>query len=278
MKIRLLLVVVACLLVGAAIYLAPREDEGAIQEPSVSQASDNGDAFEQQLEEVKQKMDATVLANVEFFEGRLAQANVSDKAVWLDSLSSVWDRQMRPGIAAEYVLRKAEATNLANDWKLAGTRFLGISRFFQGEDKEALNDKATDCLIKANQLAPNDIEIKTQLGSSYVESGKEPMKGIFLLREVVAQDSTNVDAQLNLGFFSMQSGQYDKAINRFTTVLKLKPSMIEVRLYLSEALQKAGNLKGALSELKALKKLTSDTLLISEADLRIRQIESNTTH
>lgn len=278
MKIRLLLVVVACLLVGVAVYLAPRKNENAIQEPTASQSSSSDDSFEHQLEEVKLKMDATVLANIEFFEGRLAQASSSDKAIWLDSLTAVWDRQMRPGIAAEYVLRKAEVTNSANDWKLAGGRFLGISRFFQGEDKEALNDKATDCLIKANQLAPDDIEIKTQLGSSYVESGKEPMKGIFLLREVVAQDSTNVDAQLNLGFFSMQSGQYDKAISRFNTVLNLKPSMIEVRLYLSEALQATGNSKGALNELKALKKLTSDSLLISEADLRIRQIESNTTH
>jgi lipopolysaccharide biosynthesis regulator YciM len=157
-------------------------------------------------------------------------------------------------------------------------RFLGISRFFQGDDKVVLSDRATECLIKANALAPNDIDIKTQLGSSYVESGKEPMKGIFLLREVVAQDSTNVDAQLNLGFFSMQSGQYDKAVSRFKTVMRLKPEMLEVRLYLSEALQAVGDLKGALQELNYVKKNTSDSELISEADLRIRQIESNTTH
>jgi cytochrome c-type biogenesis protein CcmH/NrfG len=278
MNFRLLLVVVACLLVGAAIYLAPRLNESALQEPTASQSSNHDDSFDHQLEEVKQKMDATVLANIEFFEGRLEQANANSKVVWLDSLTSVWDRQMRPGIAAEYVLRKAEATNSAEDWKMAGVRFLGISRFFQGDDKVVLSDRATECLIKANALAPNDIDIKTQLGSSYVESGKEPMKGIFLLREVVAQDSTNVDAQLNLGFFSMQSGQYDKAVSRFKTVMRLKPEMLEVRLYLSEALQAVGDLKGALQELNYVKKNTSDSELISEADLRIRQIESNTTH
>lgn len=278
MNFRLLLVVVACVLVGAAIYLAPRQNESASQEPTASQSSSHDDSFEHQLEEVKQKMDATVLANIEFFEGRLEQANAGSKAIWLDSLTSVWDRQMRPGIAAEYVLRKAELTNTAEDWKMAGVRFLGISRFFQGEDKVALNDRATECLIKANALAPNDIDIKTQLGSSYVESGKEPMKGIFLLREVVAQDSTNVDAQLNLGFFSMQSGQYDKAVNRFKTVMQLKPEMLEVRLYLSEALQALGDKQGALKELNYVKKNTSDSELISETDLRIRQIESNTTH
>jgi cytochrome c-type biogenesis protein CcmH/NrfG len=278
MNFRLLLVVVACLLVGAAIYLAPRLNESALQEPTASQSSNHDDSFDHQLEEVKQKMDATVLANIEFFEGRLEQANANSKVVWLDSLTSVWDRQMRPGIAAEYVLRKAETTNSAEDWKMAGVRFLGISRFFQGDDKVVLSDRATECLIKANALAPNDIDIKTQLGSSYVESGKEPMKGIFLLREVVAQDSTNVDAQLNLGFFSMQSGQYDKAVSRFKTVMRLKPEMLEVRLYLSEALQAVGDLKGALQELNYVKKNTSDSELISEADLRIRQIESNTTH
>ncbi|MEX1189772.1 MAG: tetratricopeptide repeat protein [Bacteroidia bacterium] len=275
MNIRQLSVIIACVLVGTAIFLAPRVGKSEKNVP-VTAATEDQTAFNEQLESVKKSMDAPALAGIEFFESRLEQATGIAKSTWLDSLSSAWDRQMRPGIAAEYVYRKAEITNNADDWFLAGKRYLGISRFFQGEDKVALNDRASICLEKANELKPGNNETKTMLGAAYVEGGKEPMKGIFLLREVVAAEPGNVDAQLNLGFFSMQSGQYDKAEERFKTVIGLKPDLAEVRLYLAEAMQAQGKNEEALKELREIKNISSDTLLIQETERRIGQIELNT--
>ena len=64
-----------------------------------------------------------------------------------------------------------------------------------------------------------------------------------LLREAVSADSTNLEAQLNLGFFSMQSGQYDKAVSRFEKVLAIQPDLYEVQIYLSDALEALGERK-----------------------------------
>jgi tetratricopeptide (TPR) repeat protein len=99
------------------------------------------------------------------------------------------------------------------------------------------------------------------------------MKGIMLLREAVSADSTNLEAQLNLGFFSMQSGQYDKAVSRFEKVLALQPNLYEVQIYLSDALEAQGDKKGALRTLQALKKNSTDTLLLKEAEIRIQRIQ-----
>ncbi len=275
MTSRHILVITVSLLIGGAVFLLPREGFRKQEDVASGNKPAANQQFEKQLEAVKKSSDATALASIEFFEGRLKQANGADKTMWLDSLASVWDRQMRPGIAAEYVYQKAQLTGTGTDWLNAGKRFLGLSRFFEGEDKSAVSQRALECLEKAKELDPESNDVKTQLGIAYVSGSQEPMKGILLLREAVKADSTNLEAQLNLGFFSMQSGQYDKAIVRFENVLKIQPDLNEVRIYLSDALEAQGDTKKALNVLQELKKTSKDTLLLTEADRRIQRIKTN---
>lgn len=61
-------------------------------------------------------------------------------------------------------------------------------------------------------------------------NGENPMAGITLLREMVAEDSTNVDAHYYLGLFSVKSGQLDKAIDRFKRVIALRPDDIKYQV------------------------------------------------
>jgi cytochrome c-type biogenesis protein CcmH/NrfG len=268
------IVLASALAVGVVLMLLPRSvmrGKEAAQTETVHQDAE----FLEQLEGVKKETPSEVLANVEFFEGKLKAAQGKAQVEWLDSLSRTWDRQMRPGIAAEYVLRKAELLNTAQAWKDAGVRYLGISRYFEGESQAGLNARAINCLEKARELDGKDADIRTQLGVAYVEGSAEPMKGITLLREVVAEDSTNVDAQLSLGLFSMKSGQYDKAVKRFRTVIQLRPDLPEMRLYLADALQMEGDSKGALAELNLLEKSTSDSMLIQEIQKRRSSINRN---
>ncbi|MFM2286751.1 MAG: hypothetical protein RLZZ543_2248 [Bacteroidota bacterium] len=270
-----ILVISASLLIGGAVFLLPREGFRKEEEATSEKMPNADQEFEKQLAAVKKSSDATALANIEFFEGRLEQAQGAAKSEWLDSLTSVWDRQMRPGIAAEYVHRKALLTGTGNDWLNAGKRFLGLARFFEGEDKASISQRALECLEKAKELLPESNDVKTQLGIAYVSGSQEPMKGIMLLREAVKADSTNIEAQLNLGFFSMQSGQYDKAVSRFEKVLAIQPELNEVRIYLSDALEAQGDAKRALNVLQELKKTSKDTLLLNEADRRIQRIQPN---
>jgi cytochrome c-type biogenesis protein CcmH/NrfG len=62
------------------------------------------------------------------------------------------------------------------------------------------------------------------------------MKGIALLKEVLEEDENNTEALYYLGVFSIQSGQFDKGIGRFVTILKLEPDNQEARLLLSRCL------------------------------------------
>jgi cytochrome c-type biogenesis protein CcmH/NrfG len=101
------------------------------------------------------------------------------------------------------------------------------------------------------------------------------MRGITLLKKVTEKDPANFEAQFNLGLFSMQSGQYDKAVGRFRTAIQLRGDLPELRLYLSDALSGAGMQQEARKELLDLKKLTRDSILQSEADRRLQQLKNS---
>ncbi|MDO8660977.1 MAG: hypothetical protein Q7K43_03745, partial [Candidatus Woesearchaeota archaeon] len=65
---------------------------------------------------------------------------------------------------------------------------------------------------KALAMNPSNLSAKVKLGTCYVESasllGNQPMTGISLLREVLLKDSSNFEANLQLGLFSVTSQQF----------------------------------------------------------------------
>jgi len=61
--------------------------------------------------------------------------------------------------------------------------------------------------------APSPAEVKMAEAIALVQ-GQDPMRGIMMLRELVEQDSDNAEAHWHLGRFSIQSGQYEKTLDR----------------------------------------------------------------
>ncbi len=89
-----------------------------------------------------------------------------------------------------------------------------------------------------------------------------PMKGITLLREIVAEEPENQLALFNLGLLAIQSGQHDKAVARFETLLKVNPNHIEAKLYLAESLLNTQNTPKAKELLTEITTLTADSVAI----------------
>ena len=78
------------------------------------------------------------------------------------------------------------------------------------------------------------VDIKLEQAVQMVQSGGKPMEGILKIREISEQHPENVDAQLWLGVFSMESNQIDKAKNRFNNVLNLDNRNAVAHRYLGE--------------------------------------------
>ena len=142
-----------------------------------------------------------------------------------------------------YAYYTGEAAKLENSEKsltFAAQLFL---QSVQGQDNPGLKSwMATDAkelFEKALELNPANDSTKVGLGASYIFGSAagnptEVMQGIQRILEVARRDSTNMYAQFMLGLGGIESGQFDKAIERLTTVVRHQPANIEAMLLLAE--------------------------------------------
>lgn len=257
-----LLLVIACAIIGVALLLASRKPN--TEKTEISKPEQNEDA------QFSKDVESLVVA---LPESEKLTVNNWQQAAQFDSLVKFWDKKMRPGISAEYAKKLAEQKgNQVQLWIDAGNRFRNLMPFFKPEDRSIIGAKTELCYQKALDIKPTDLDAKTQLGVHYVENTEDPMKGITLLREVVTTDSNNVPAQLNLGFFSMKSGQFDKAVNRFEKVVKLAPEQHEALLYLADAQAGKGDKESAKKNYREFLKYNSDEEVRREVENRIKNL------
>src|SRR5258708_13508730 len=103
---------------------------------------------------------------------------------------------------------------------------------------------------------------------------REGMEGMQGILEVAGRDSANMYAQFMLGLGGIESGQFDKAIERLTTVVRHQPANIEAILLLAEVYQQKGDKANAIKEYEAVKKLVGkdNQELIKEINHRIQSL------
>ncbi len=101
----------------------------------------------------------------------------------------------------------------------------------QSEARE-YSEKAKRIIEKLMDKDPSNLLLKNKLAMTLVTS-ENPMMGIATLREILTEDPNNRLAILNLGLLSIQSGQFDRAKERFEKLISLDQSDQEARLYLA---------------------------------------------
>ena len=110
-----------------------------------------------------------------------------------------------------------------------------------------------------------------QAALSNIQDADNPqsqMKGILQMRSLSEKYPENADLQWNMGLFSIQSGQYEKAVTRFEKVLNLDAKRLDAYMQLAAsylALQDTSAAKGVLISL--IDKSEGDTQKNAEAML-----------
>lgn len=203
----------------------------------------------------------------------------AENAGELDSVITLWNAINKPVAAAFYSKKKAEKEQSSVSWQDAGDYFIISARLTQGHElKKSVYENATECFEKALELDPKNLDAKTGLGVCYVESaqftGEAPMKGIGVLKSVIAEDPNNTKALMNLGYFAFQSGQLDLAIERFEKVLEIDPTIHESLLYLAEISLKQDNKEIAISYLEQYRGSLSDQMMVEEVTRYIEEIKT----
>ena len=214
-------------------------------------------------------------------------AEISDKEAQLKSATSdqerltiakdlahTWDDVNVAAPAAFYYLSIARKENKPEDWLNAGNRFNDAYKLTQDTVAQpTFILHAVESFKKAMQLAPDNLEAQTGLGIAYVNGGApSPMAGISLLLGVVAKDPKNLKANLNLGLFSMKSGQFEKAVERFKTVVAQKPEL-EPYFYLAESYKQIGMKPEAIAAYQKCKQMAGDPAFNQKMDEYIKELQ-----
>ncbi len=108
-----------------------------------------------------------------------------------------------------------------------------------------------------------------------LNSGAPPMQTILKLRELAEKEPANVEAQYHLGLFSWQTGQYDKAMDRFRRVIALDgKGYPDAYAFLGQALASLDSSEKAIAALETYKTLVTDTARLNGADRLIADIRT----
>jgi len=197
------------------------------------------------LKNAKSEIATESLESIEAFEAQLDKTNEPEKRVaLLKELSGRWYRLSKPAIAGFYAEKVAEKLESdAEAWAIAGTTYtLCLQIEADGKVKEFCSKRARTSFENAISLQPDVVAHRVNMAVAQVEypSADNPMQGILLLRELADKHPDNATVHYQLGRFAIQTGQYDKAIERLQLALNIQPESAAISCLLGQAYEGAG--------------------------------------
>jgi len=166
------------------------------------------------------------------------------RSALLQQLSGKWYEYKQPHIAGFYAEQVADLENNTTAWAIAGTSYAAT---FKGPYEEKVKkysfNKAITAFENAISLDPSDLSAKVNLALCYVERPPEenPMKGILLLLDYDKQFPDNPMVLFHLGRLAIQTGQYEKAIQRLEKIIQVAPNTTKAYCLLAKAYEGAGD-------------------------------------
>ncbi len=223
-------------------------------------------------QQAKQGLNAGIIEEIAAIEAQLPKASGSDKISLLQQLAAKWDDVNRPGPLGFVYEELAKEDPQFDHWLKAGDAYRAAYTNLQDTVvARALNAHAINAYQKALEQDADNLDAKTGLGSAYVSGTNNPMAGITLLREVVEVDPQHIEANKSLGLFSMQSRQFDRAIDRFKTVVAQQPDA-ESYFYLATSYENIGLNREAIAAFEKSRDLAADPTLTQFINRKIDEL------
>jgi tetratricopeptide (TPR) repeat protein len=273
------------ILIGAVVlliaFLFTRDIKGLVKPKEQTSSTPAGGKMAAQapataeinLEEVstaaKNMIKAPLAAEITTLETAYKSASEGDKVKEAKLLAKKWDDLEQSVPSALYLEIVANKEQTLNNWLTAGDTFM--KAFDNTRDsllQPALLQKANASYSSAMKVDSNSNEAKTGLGITIVNGMGAPMSGIAMLLDVVKKDPKNLKANMSLGTFAMKSGQFDKAIIRFKSIIAMKPSP-DAYFYLGTSYENLGKNTEAIDAYEKSKKLAANATLSKFIDDKV---------
>lgn len=202
-------------------------------------------------------------------------ASGSDQLTQAKQLAQKWDDVEQAIPSAMYLEIVANKEPVLTNWLASGTQFLkGFDNSTDNEVRSTLLQKANASFAKAMAIDSTNTDAKTGLGVTIVNGMGAPMEGIALLRDVVAKEPKNLKANMNLGIFAIKSGQFDKAIIRFNTIISTIKATPDAYFYLGTAYESLGKKTEAIDAYLKSKQLAASPKLSDFIDKKVADLKN----
>ncbi|GAA0892177.1 hypothetical protein GCM10009122_18560 [Fulvivirga kasyanovii] len=277
LKTRIILIASAALLV-LLIFSLPKvvvdndsEGLGSSQETSTAESPSSEPApantHDMELSENSRQ-------NIKILKEKLtASKNIEKSVIFADSLAKLYLSASKYDSAAKFVEIIAQNIPNVENWQRAGdTYYEAFSFAMDAEKRTQMGTKAREYYEKVLEKSPDRLDVKNNLAMTYL-STSNPMQGIMMLREILKQDPKNEKALFNMGALSMQSNQYDKAIERYSKLVELYPENTQARFFLGVSYMETGQKDKAKEQFLKVKELDDDPQVHATVDSYLEEIE-----
>jgi len=272
-----IVVIAGVVLLMVVIFLQPvksliKEEEGGVQSTEAASSTDQF-SLESVSEISKQGLSANLTKGIADLETEIKSASDAEKLPLYKKLATQW-LDVNKSMPAAYVYEEIakEESNLEN-WLKAGDLFTDSYQHLTTDTvmTPVLLEHAKNAYDEALKFDEKNIDARTGLGTALV-NGPAPMAGITMLLDVVKENPDHLKANYNLGLFSMRSKQFDKAVDRFKTVIKQTPNNAEVWFYLATSYENIGLKRDAVNAFEKSKELAADPSLTQFIDRKVEEL------
>ncbi|GJM59599.1 tetratricopeptide repeat protein [Persicobacter diffluens] len=195
------------------------------------------------------------------------------KHIFADSLAGVYKRLNQFDSAAFFAELSLPDEPSALKLKSVGEYCYEAFQFAPSRAAAAdWGEKTRNYLAAYLKENPGDLTSKTHLAMTYV-STDQPMTAIMELREVLAQDPDQADALFAMGMLSVQSGQYDKASERFKHLTEVDPQHLQAHFYLGLSYFELGKKSKAKSAFEWVVANSNDPVVQATAGDYLEQLQ-----
>ena len=227
------------------------------------------------IEVHNQELAEETVHEIQILKQRISLAD-SEQAVNLtDSLSSIYIASNLYDSAAmlyEQLLSNNSDINLIN--KTADLYFDAYNFAMDREKASYLGGKARQYYNKVLGADSTRFDIKNKIAMTYVSSSN-PMRGIDMLKEILDNDPENEDAIYSMGLLSLQSGQYNKAVERFEQLTKINSGNIQGQFYLGLSYYELGDMDKAKTQFELVKSMGNDPAIMTTVDNYLNELKNN---
>lgn len=197
------------------------------------------------LKSAREQLDERSLQQLMAQEAQLdAAENDSAKIAALQVLAAWWYESGSAALSGHYAQRIAETLETEDSWSIAGTTYtICIQREQEPKTRAFCSENAIRALENAISINPANINHRVNLGLAYATDPPKdnPMKGILLLRELNDQYPDNVLVINTLARLALQTGQYERAVERLEKAIELEPDNWNSICLLAQAYEGLGD-------------------------------------